>query len=62
MAAATSGDKTFVVTRPNYGDEEVSGVARVDFIAGQNRVTFYDADGDPIASFEGSGLDFKKKS
>jgi hypothetical protein len=62
MAAARSGDKTFVVIRPNYEDEEVSGVARVEFIAGQNRVTFYDADGDPVGSFEGQGIDFKKKS
>lgn len=60
--AGSTATKTYLVVRPNYNDEEVSGVARVEFIAGQNRVTFYDADGNPISSFEGQGLDFKQKS
>lgn len=59
MSAA--GTKTYVVIRPNQDEREVSNVARVEFIAGQNRVTFYDSDGGPIASFEGQGIDFHQK-
>lgn len=59
--SSTSPTKTYVVTRPNYPDEEVTA-AKVEFIAGQNRATFFDTDGSAIASFEGQGIDFRQKA
>lgn len=54
-------DKTYVVSIPGKNDEEVSA-ARAEFIAGQNRVTFYDDNNEVVGSMTGSGISFRVKS